>query len=78
MPTVLRVKGYRIFFFSLESREPLHVHVEQGDRVAKVWVERPTISCSRGFRSSELSEILEIVDIHRDLILGRWNEHFAR
>ena len=78
MPTVLRVKGYRIFFFSLESREPPHVHVEQAERYAKVWLERPAVACSRGFRSSELSEILGIVDSYRDLILERWNEHFAR
>jgi len=31
MPTVLRIRGYRFFFFSDESREPAHVHVESGD-----------------------------------------------
>lgn len=35
MPTVLRIKGYRFFFFSLEETEPPHIHVEQAERVAK-------------------------------------------
>jgi hypothetical protein len=35
MPTVLRVSGYRFFFYSLEGSEPSHIHVEHGDNVAK-------------------------------------------
>ena len=30
MPTVLRVHGYRFFFFSNEGREPAHIHVQSG------------------------------------------------
>ena len=38
MPTVLKIKGYRFFFLSLEGREPAHIHIEKGDRVAKFWL----------------------------------------
>jgi hypothetical protein len=31
MPTVLRIDGYRFFFFSNEGNEPVHIHVESGD-----------------------------------------------
>ena len=33
MPTILRLEGYRFFFYSNEGspREPPHVHVERGD-----------------------------------------------
>jgi hypothetical protein len=31
MPTVLRVKGYRFFFFSNEGAEPPHIHIEYGE-----------------------------------------------
>ncbi len=31
MPTVLRIRGYRFFFFSLEGNEPPHIHVEQAE-----------------------------------------------
>jgi hypothetical protein len=33
MPTVLTVKGFRFFFFSLEGNEPPHIHIEHGDKV---------------------------------------------
>ncbi|MBI3682024.1 MAG: DUF4160 domain-containing protein [Acidobacteria bacterium] len=38
MPTLLRVRGYRFFFFSLEGREPPHMHVAHGGRYAKFWL----------------------------------------
>jgi hypothetical protein len=38
MPTVLKVQGYRFFFFSQEGNEPPHIHVEHGDKVAKYWL----------------------------------------
>jgi Domain of unknown function (DUF4160) len=31
MPTLLRIEGFRFFFYSSEGQEPPHVHVEKGD-----------------------------------------------
>jgi hypothetical protein len=31
MPTLLRVEGFRFFFYSGERQEPPHDHVEKGD-----------------------------------------------
>ncbi len=39
MPTVLRISGFRLFFYSLEGSEPEHIRVEHGDKVAKFWLE---------------------------------------
>ena len=36
MPTLLRVEGFRFFFYSNERQEPPHVHVEKGDGEAKL------------------------------------------
>lgn len=77
MPTVLRVKGYRFFFFSLEGHEPPHIHVEAAERFAKFWLVPVSLSKSRGFRSSELTEIQRIVEEHRDMFEERWHEHFG-
>ena len=40
MPTLLREGPYRFFFYSDEGdpREPPHVHVTAGDRLAKFWL----------------------------------------
>lgn len=77
MPAVLRVKGYRFFFFSLEGNEPPHIHVEQAERFAKFWLNPVSLAKSRGFRSGELSEIQKIIEEHREMMLERWNEHFS-
>ncbi|RKY07496.1 MAG: hypothetical protein DRP65_10380, partial [Planctomycetota bacterium] len=42
MPTVLRIKGYRFFFFSLDSSEKPHIHVEKAGKYAKYW-NRPKV-----------------------------------
>lgn len=76
MPTVLRVAGYRFFFFSLEGTEPPHIHVEQAERYAKFWLTPVALVHSRGFRTDEISEILGIVRENCKLFLERWHEHF--
>jgi hypothetical protein len=35
MPEVLRVRGYRFFFFSREGQEPRHIHVERAHSAAQ-------------------------------------------
>lgn len=78
MPTVLRVKGYRFFFFSLEGHEPPHIHVAQAERFAKFWLDPISLVKSLGFRSNELSEIQKIVEEYQDSLMEKWNEHFSR
>ena len=77
MPTVLRVKGYRFFFFSLEGQEPTHIHVEAAENLAKFWLEPISLAKSHGFRSGELTEIQRIIEANLDLFLERWHEHFG-
>jgi hypothetical protein len=55
MPTVLRVDGYRFFFYSLENNEPAHIHVERGDNAAKYWLNPVGLAMNDGFRSHELT-----------------------
>lgn len=78
MPTVLKIKGYRFFFFSLEGNEPPHIHVEHGDKVAKVWLNPINLASSSGFRSHELTKIRALVVEHSEKFLEKWHEHFGR
>jgi uncharacterized protein DUF4160 len=77
MPTVLRVKGYRFFFFSLEGKEPPHIHVEQADRYAKLWLAPVSIARTKGFRSGELTDIFRFDQNNQQLFQERWHEHFG-
>lgn len=77
MPTVLRINGYRFFFFSLEGNEPAHIHVEKSDSYAKFWLQPVTLARSVGFRSHELREIHGIIEANVELFQERWDEYFA-
>ena len=77
MPALLRVRGYRFFFFSLEGREPPHIHVAHAGRYAKFWLDPEELANNRGFRGHELAEIREIVIENRDFFLEKWHEYFS-
>lgn len=76
MPTVLRVAGYRFFFYSNERHEAPHIHVKQSYRRAKIWLSPARASKSYGFRPAEVRRLLEIVDENEASIRSAWNEHF--
>jgi hypothetical protein len=63
---VLRIRGYRFFFFSREGNEPRHIHVEQAECYAKFWLEPISLASSRGFRSSKLRELHILIEKHRE------------
>lgn len=80
MPVVFVYRGRRFFFFSNEGnpREPVHIHVRQGERLAKSWViPVATVAESHGFSARELNHLAAVVDRHRPLIERRWHEHFG-
>jgi hypothetical protein len=77
VPALLRVRGYRFFFFSMEGREPAHIHVAHAGRYAKFWLEPVTLADVRGFRSHEITEIRRLVFENRRFFLEEWHEYFA-
>ena len=77
MPALLRVEGYRFYFYSLEDREPPHIHVAHAGRYAKFWLEPVTLASNRGFRSHELTVIRDLVLDNRKFFLEKWNAYFG-
>ena len=77
MPTVLRIDGFRFFFYSLENSEPAHIHVEQGDKVAKLWLNPVALAEAHGFRSHELKRLRLLVIEHRGHFQEAWDGHFG-
>lgn len=75
MPTVLRVDGYRFYFFSREGQEPPHIHVEQAERYAKFWLSPVSLAATRGFRSHELGRLSQLVLEHRTFFEEQWYGH---
>lgn len=76
MPTIAQIGPYRLFFYSSDRNEPVHVHVEREDKVAKVWLDPVALEQSGGFGRKEISDVLDIVSQHEKSILRSWNEFF--
>ena len=77
MPTVLRTGPYRLFFYSGDRDEPIHIHVERDDNVAKYWLDPVRLQTSGGFGSAELRRIQRIVEDHREALIEAWHEYFG-
>ncbi|HEX8294771.1 MAG TPA: DUF4160 domain-containing protein [Chthoniobacteraceae bacterium] len=77
MPEILRIRGFRFFFFSREGNEARHIHVQQAERYAKFWLE-PLLELaeSRGFHNSDLRELRFLIEEHREEFIVAWDEHF--
>ena len=78
VPTVLRVDGYRFFFYSNEGNEPPHIHVQKAEKYAKVWLYPIQLAESIGFTNKEAHQIQSIITEHLDLLLEAWHEHFTQ
>ncbi len=80
MPTVLRTRSFRFFFYSNEGRprEPPHIHVEQGEREAKFWLRpAPHLAYNDGFSARALRQLLTLIEANRERIEKSWDEFFG-
>ncbi len=78
MPSVLRIAGYRFFFYRLENNEPPHSHVEAGENVAKYWLNPVELAMNDRFRSHELTKLRLLVIEHRIKLMEAWDARFGR
>ena len=75
-PTILRVRGFRFYFFSREEPRA-HVHVSHTDGEAKFWIE-PGIElfANYGLKPQQVTEARKLVEEHIDAIRSAWAKHF--
>jgi hypothetical protein len=78
VPTVLRIQGFRFFFYANEGNEPAHIHVRQAEGEAKFWL-TPNVSLAwvRGFNPATITLLLALVRENQTFLLERWHEFFA-
>jgi len=72
MPIVLRVKGYRFWFYEADLDEPPHVHVGKERKEAKFWLEPVGIALAGRFKRVELREIERIINDNLGFLLNAW------
>lgn len=74
MPVILRLKGYRFWFYQADLTEPIHVHVGKAGKEAKYWIDPVSVARAGRFRPHELSEIERILVKNRQHILSTWQQ----
>ncbi len=77
MPTVLRVDGFRFYFYSHEPNEPPHVHVDHSGASAKFWLDSVALAHNAGFAAHELNSLYRLVARHREMLLEAWHGYFG-
>jgi len=75
MPTVLRIHGYRFFFYSNEH-EIKHIHIEKGESTAKFTIESVELVRSRGFNSKDINQIRKLIIKNQKHLIKNWDEYF--
>jgi len=83
MPTVLRINGWRLFFYSNEGHEPPHIHAEKGGAEVKFWLQTELYSYnveeddSYGLSPALRREIQEIIVDHYEYLVEQWHRYFG-
>lgn len=79
MPEVFRLFGYSFFFYSREH-EPLHIHVEGNDGMAKFdWNGSYFVVTERqNIKAGDFKKIKKAIDENAQLIVKFWNMHFSQ
>ena len=84
MPSLLLVHGYRVFFWSNELNEPVHVHVAKGDPTpdaTMLWLTKAggcVVAHNKGrIPQNDLNELLDIISANHKLICDEWERFFG-
>ena len=81
MPTILLVRGWRVFFYSNEGDEPVHVHARKAEAECKMWLRTDTYEVEEAWSHNMAPrlrrEIRKIIFGHFDLILEEWDRYFG-
>lgn len=78
MPVVLRVKGYRFWFYEADLDEPAHVHVGKETQEAKYWLDPVEMARAGRFKPVDLREIERIINDNRDFLLWAWEKEKSK
>lgn len=82
MPTLYKLLGYTIYFWSGDGSEPVHVHVGRGkpsENDTKIWVgEQIVLEHNRSrIPDADLLKLLRFIAQNKKRIIEQWNKHFG-
>lgn len=83
LPSLFTVSGYKIFFWSNENDEPVHVHISKGKpspNATKLWITQSggCIIAGNGsdIPAKELNELSEFISAQFFFICSEWKKFF--
>ncbi len=78
MPEILRKYGWKVFFYSNERNEPIHVHCVKTEKICKYWldVENYDIQEAGSYKMNpkDKREVRKIIFENFDYIMSEWNK----
>ena len=82
MPTILLKHGWRLFFYSNEGNEPVHIHCEKGEKEVKYWLHSKKFaieeSYSYNLNNKDKRQIRKIVYENFELIEEEWERFHGK
>ena len=84
LPNLFTVSGYKVYFWSNENNEPIHVHVSKGKpapNATKIWLTKAggciVANNGSGIPPRELADLTEFISAQFFLICTSWKDHFC-
>lgn len=78
MPTILFVLGWRFFFYSNETQEPIHIHCRKAEKECKYWLDRKNFELkeafSYGLTGKDKRVVKRIIFEHFEYIEKEWDK----
>ena len=78
MPTILLVMGWRFFFYSNETNEPIHIHCRKAEKECKYWLDTQNFDVqetySYSMNSKDKREVKKIIFEYFEYIEQEWNK----
>ena len=75
--------GYKIYFWSNENNEPIHIHVSKGKPTAsatKIWLTKAggcvLANNNSKIQNKELNQIIETIETQYFFIVSQWIEMY--
>ena len=84
MPSLFKIGGYLVYFWSNENNEPIHVHIVKGkptQDATKIWLTKAggcvAANNKSGIPTHELNDLLDIISAQFPMICNEWKRHFV-
>jgi hypothetical protein len=76
MPTIQGIPGpFRLYFYSFDCNEPMHVHAQRDRATCKFWLDPVTLASNQGLSPRDLTAVRRIILEHYPRIREAWREH---